>query len=63
MKLTMGPRTSEVAAKEPPSWIDSAASESEVTIPGFSSLGSFKVSGSVVTWRVVSDAVCSCEIF
>ena len=55
MELTMGPRTSDVAAKEPPSWIDSAASESEVTMPGFSFLGLLRVSGSVVTWLAVND--------
>jgi len=36
----MGPRASLFAAKEPPPWIDSAARESEVTVPGFSFLGS-----------------------
>ena len=45
----MGPRASAFAAKEPPSWMFSAARESEVTMPGFSFLGLLRVAGSVVT--------------
>lgn len=47
----IGPRASELAAKLPPSLIDSPARESEVTTPGFSFLGSWKVLGSEVTWK------------
>lgn len=43
------PRASAFAAKLPPPWTDSAAKESEVTVPGFSFLGSLRVRGSVVT--------------
>lgn len=45
----MGPRASEFAAKDPPSFTDWPARESDVTTPGPSFLGSWKVEGSLVT--------------
>ena len=45
-----GPRTSESAAKLPPEVMDSAARESERTVPGFSILGFETDSWVVVTW-------------
>jgi hypothetical protein len=45
-----GPRALLLAAKSPPSLIDSAARESEVTVPGFSTLTFLASAGSVGAW-------------
>ena len=42
--------------------MDSAASESEVTMPGFSFLGSLRVAGSVVTFAYVSHVHCEAVV-
>jgi hypothetical protein len=68
---SIGPRASELAANEPPSRMDCAANESEVTTPGFSFFGSFCDRGSVVTciyhqqqfilWRSACRTLVPCE--